>query len=372
MHIVLLSGLDESTPPPNYGSVETLVYCAARELVALGHEVTVFATEDSEQALDFCNFRAYPHLPVGARHLGLDYTRVDELKYQVMQQVLPEALKLGADVVHNNEYTGVIAWSELPLRPAHMLTTTHWPSDCSVTSPPFKKAPGHKVLTLSDAQQCMWRKLHPQLTFVGTVHNCISHHRFIPEGVIEREEQLAWIGRFDPMKGAKEAVAIARRLDMPLVMAGKVDDDSTEYFREVVQPLLDANRGLVEFRGEVSQIEGSKILASACAFLMTSMFAESCPLTPMEALAAGTPVVANDRGAMRELVRHGVTGFVIPMRGDEIDIPRFTSAVRMCRTIDSAACYESAERFRPARMARDYASVYTQMVEVQPRRVRRR
>jgi glycosyltransferase involved in cell wall biosynthesis len=171
------------------------------------------------------------------------------------------------------------------------------------------------------------------------------------------------------MKGVEEAVAIARLLDRPLVLAGKVDTYAMPYFKEVVEPLVDANRGLVEFLGEVSQLEASRLMASAHAFLMTTKYHESFGLVVVEALAVGTPVVATATGAMAELIRHGSTGFVVPMRGSDIDIQRFAAGVQACKNLRTESCRQSASRFRPEHMAKGYESVYADVA--QPERVRR-
>jgi glycosyltransferase involved in cell wall biosynthesis len=363
MRIVLLSGLDERTPPVNYGSVETLVHCSALELVKLGHEVIVFATKDSANAFKFCEFHPYPQIRCGIRHMGLSQWECDQLKLQVMRVALQQAIALKPDVLHNNVHTGLIAWSEQLLKPHYMVTTAHWPFDCEVIGPAFRQARSHNVLTISHAQQAHARSMDFDLSFCDVVYNCIAPDRFLPPGIVPRGEHLAWVGRFDRMKGVKEAIAIARLLNRPLTMAGKVDNYAKTYFDGVVKPLLAANRGLVEFYGEVPQLQASHLMALAYAFLMTTLYHESFGLVVAEAFAAGTPVIATDRGAMPELVHDGVNGFVVPIKRNKIDVPGFARAINACGTISSDDCRKSAEKYRPEVMARGQEAVFKSIIE---------
>jgi glycosyltransferase involved in cell wall biosynthesis len=289
-----------------------------------------------------------------------------------MRLALRAALSLDPDVIHNNDHTGVLAWSEFGPKPPGFITTAHWPFDQPVTGEAFRAAPGHNVIMVSRAQQSLAQALGYDLSYRGVVHNCIAHENFLPHGMTERKERLAWIGRFDPMKGIEEAIAIARALGKRIVVAGKVDNYAKPYFDDVVQPLFAAHGSLIDFRGEVSQREASELMASSEALLMTTRYHESFGLVVAESLAAGTPVVATDRGAMRELISHGKNGFIVPMlEGNEIDVRGFVRASMLCENINAEKCRASAQRFHPKRMAEGYAAVYQRMTQRETVRTRR-
>jgi glycosyltransferase involved in cell wall biosynthesis len=188
----------------------------------------------------------------------------------------------------------------------------------------------------------------------------------VPNGValgavrhdVRRRSFALWLGRVCEEKGPHRAVDVARRAGLPLLLAGQVHGFATHvrFFTNELLPRLDAQR---RFVGPVAGAAKQRLLAAARCLIVTSEAAETSSLVAMEALAAGTPVVALRRGALAEIVEHGRTGLL----ADDID--ELEAALRRIDTIDSAACRAAARtRFDADRMARDYLALYAQCAVV--------
>src|SRR6185437_5912886 len=187
---------------------------------------------------------------------------------------------------------------------------------------------------------------HPELRYAATIHHGIrlEDFPFDPHG----SEELLFFGRIHPDKGAAEAIAAAGRAGRRLIMAGIVQDQ--EYHNEQVVPALDERS--VVYRGPVGGAARTNALGAARALLHLINFDEPFGLSVVEAMACGTPVIARNRGSMRELVDHGVTGFLV----DNLD--EAVLAVARLGEIDRAACRAAvAARFTVDRMADRYLAL---------------
>jgi glycosyltransferase involved in cell wall biosynthesis len=165
---------------------------------------------------------------------------------------------------------------------------------------------------------------------------------------------LAFLGRTSPEKGLDQAIEIAKRAGMPLKIAAKIDRVDLKYFECVIKPLLD--HPLVEFIGEIGYPEKNEFLGNAAALLFPINWREPFGLVMIEAMACGTPVIAHPMGSVPEIIRDGVSGFIVS------DLDEAVSAVKRINQIDRRNCrLHFEECFTVERMAQDYLSVYRRL-----------
>ena len=250
------------------------------------------------------------------------------------------------DLIHNHfdylplSYTGLI---DTPV-----LTTIHGFSSPSIL-PVYKKYNGRThYVAISEADKS------PELDYIATIHHGIDVAQFAfakAEG-----EYLLFFGRIHPEKGVAEAIKVARRVGMKLVIAGIVQD--REYFDTEVEPHLDGVT--VEYLGAVGPEQRPEVLGRALVLLHLISFDEPFGLSLVESMACGTPVIAFNRGSMPEIITHGKTGYLVE------DIEQAVDAVAAVGSIDRFDCRSDVERrFSHIRMAEDYARVYQDILKLE-------
>lgn len=335
MKIAQVAPLIESVPPKFYGGTERVVSYLTEELVRQGHEVTLYASGDSHTRARLC--------PPVSRALRLNPQRGDPLIHHLI--MLEEVFRAAADydVIHFH-----VDFLHFPLSRRHpyaTLTTLHGRldvPDLELIHSKFREMP---LISISDAQ----RKPLRWANWRSTIHHGL------PEDLYELHEKpegyLAFLGRISPAKRADRAIEIASRCGMPIKIAAKVDEVDKDYFDVCIRPLLD--RPGVEYVGEIGEHEKNAFLGGACALLFPIDWPEPFGLVMIEAMACGTPVIAFDCGAVREVMDDGVTGFVVR------DIDAAVAAVENIGSIDRCCCRKVFEvRFSARRMASDYLGVY--------------
>ena len=335
MRIAQVAPLHESVPPKLYGGTERVVSYLTEELVRLGHEVTLFASADSDTAATL--------RPGALRGLRLDPACRDPLPYHVA--MLQEVLDLAAefDVVHFH-----IDCIHLPLlRPAALraVTTLHGRLDIPGLAAMFQRFPEAELVSISDSQ----RRPLQRARWAATVHHGLPRDLLQPgDG---RGGYLAFLGRVSPEKGLDAAIRIARRAGLPLRIAAKVDNADVGYYESVIEPMLLSSD--VEFIGEIGEDEKAGFLGNAMGVLFPIDWAEPFGLVMIESMACGTPVIAYDRGSVSEVLRPGVSGWIVAGEDQAV------AALAGLATFDRAACRRDFEaRFTSERMARDYCDVF--------------
>jgi glycosyltransferase involved in cell wall biosynthesis len=336
MRIAQVAPLIESVPPPLYGGTERVVSFLTNELVRLGHDVTLFASGDSQTAARL--------VPVCPQALRLHGTCRDHLAPHILMLELVAARAREFDVIHFH-----IAQLHFPLLRrlphARHVTTLHGRLDLAELDPLYREFADMPVVSISDAQ----REPLAHARWAGTVHhglpaNLLSFHP-------APGSYLAFLGRISPEKRVDRAIAIATACGQRLRIAAKVDPADREYFERHIRPLLD--NPLVEFIGEIGERDKDAFLGGANALLFPIDWPEPFGLVMIEALACGVPVIAFEGGSVREVIDDGVTGFVVE------SVDRAVEAVRRIEEIDRRACRERFERrFTATRMACDYLNVY--------------
>ena len=340
MRIAQVAPLYESVPPKLYGGTERVVSYLTEELIREGHEVTLFASGDSETAAEL----VFPC----RRALRLNPNAVDYLTYHILmlEQVLQRARDF--DVIHFH-----IDYLHFPFSRRSntaQVTTLHGRLDLADLVPLYREFVEMPAVSISTSQ----RKPLPWINWVGTVHHGLPENLYTfrePAG-----KYLAFLGRISPEKGVDQAIEIARRTGMEIKIAAKVDRVDREYFQAIVKPLL-ADPS-VEYVGEIGEREKDEFLGNALALLAPINWAEPFGLVFLEALACGTPVVAYNRGSVPELLEHEVTGFVVE------DLEEAVEAIPRLSKISRRACRRHFEKYFTApRMSEAYVSIYKQLAE---------
>jgi glycosyltransferase involved in cell wall biosynthesis len=333
-------------PPIGYGGIELMAYNLARELVGRGHKVTVIGTQGTHGPYESIALAPESWM----KDLGtIDHTpRMNLFLYRAYET----ARRRSFDVIHDHSgMTGILVASQARLQ-APVVATLH--GALTEAEGDFLRAVARQVhlVAISHAQQATvagveWRRV---------VHNAIDPGQYTPvTSESEKEDYLVELARINPDKGQHIAIEVAKKLNMKLVLAGKVDADADEYFKEQIQPNLN---GQVVWRENVKGKDKAQLLARARAMLFPIQWEEPFGLAMVEAMVSGTPVVAFRHGAAPEVVEPGVTGFLAD------DIEGMVDAVERIREIDIKRCAEvAAERFGPARMADGYLSVYERAIE---------
>jgi glycosyltransferase involved in cell wall biosynthesis len=338
MKIAQIAPLTEAVPPKLYGGTERVVSFLTEELVAMGHDVTLFASGDSVTRAKL--------EPVWPRALRLDRTMRD---FTAPHMLLLERVREMAhefDVLHFHlDYwpASLFARQSVPF-----LTTLHGRLDLPELRPVYAELPPIKVASISDSQ----RTPLPEANFIKTVYHGLPHHLLTPQAVTP--SYLAFLGRIAPEKRPDRAINIARRAGVPLKLAAKVDRVDEEYFTTEIGPMLGAGATLI---GEIDDRAKSDFLSGARALLMPIDWPEPFGLVMIEAMACGTPVIAYDHGSVPEVIDDGVTGFIVRNEDEAV------AAVARLDQLDRKRIRQVFEaRFSARRMASDYVGIYESLI----------
>jgi glycosyltransferase involved in cell wall biosynthesis len=336
MRIAQIAPLHEAVPPKLYGGTERVVSFLTEELVALGHDVTLFASGDSETAAELA--------AVWPRALRLDPSIRDHV---VPHMLLMEAVRRRADefdVLHF--HLDYWPFSMFSRQRTPFVTTLHGRLDLPELQPMFDAFPRVPIVSISDSQ----RLPLPQAHYIRTVHHGLPAGLLTPQPGV-KPEYLAFLGRIAPEKGPDRAIRIARAAGIPLKMAAKVDNADKVYFEKVIRPML--AEGGAELIGEISDRDKPAFLSGAAGLLMAIDWPEPFGLVMIEAMACGTPVIAFNHGSVPEIIEDGLTGFIVEDEAGAI------AAVARLRELPRARVRARFdERFTARRMAEDYLTVY--------------
>jgi glycosyltransferase involved in cell wall biosynthesis len=339
LRIAQVAPLYESVPPKLYGGTERVVAHLTEELVRQGHEVSLFASGDSETSS-----RLIACCPQALRLGGC----IDPLPHHLVmvEEVYRRAEDF--DVIHFHiDYLHFMA-SRRQLIPH--VTTLHGRLDLPDLVPLYREFHDMPVVSISNAQ----RAPLPWLNWRGTIHHGLPEDLFTFRQ--EPEEYLAFLGRISPEKGLERAIEIARRVGLTLRIAAKVDRADQEYYEQAIRPLL--GQPGVEFLGEINDREKQDFLGNARGLLFPIDWPEPFGLVMIEAMACGTPLIAFPRGSVTEVVDPGETGFVCST------VEEAVAAVGRLSEISRRGCRQVFERrFSAARMARDYVDLYHRQLE---------
>ena len=332
MRIAILAPITWRTPPVNYGPWEQVASVLTEALVKNGMDVTLFATGDS---VTQANLQSVCPKPLG------EYpgdAKVWECLH--ISNLMEQASVF--DIIHNHFDFLPLTYSRLIRTP--VITTIHGFSSEQII-PVYKKYNGRSYyVSISHSDR------HPALQYLDTVYNGINEQQFsFGQG---EGDYLLYFGRFHPHKGAHEAIRIALESNNRLILCGLIQDEN--YFNEKVAPYL--NDTSIIYKGNVGPEQRNQLMGQAKALLHPISFDEPFGLSVAEAMMCGTPVIAFDRGSMKELIIDRKTGFIVNTIEDAIAV------TRKINKISRQQCREHAlDKFTSEVMARHYIQLYNKI-----------
>jgi glycosyltransferase involved in cell wall biosynthesis len=337
LRIAHIAPVATTIPPPKSGSVETMTSLLTEGLVARGHDVTLFATGDSRTTAKLAAI--YPH---GYWH---DQNMWPWELYEMLNLAAAVERASEFDIIHYEAayYPMSLAFARLSPTPI-VQTLHHSPGAAEVKL--WSRYPEAPFVAISNEQA----RLLAGLNIVETVLHGIDTTNFTFRE--KPDDYLLFLGRFTEGKGVLQAIEIAKRVGMRLILAAAEDD----YYREMVAPHVDG-RHIVYF-GEANFEAKVQLYGGARALLYPIQSREPFGLVLAEAMACGTPVAALDKGAVREVVDDGVTGIVFE------DLEQMANDLPRVFDLDRRRVRERAvARFGAERMVDEYLKVYSRLVE---------
>ena len=346
MRIAQIAPLAETVPPKLYGGTERVVSWLSEELVRQGHDVTLFAAGGSKTAA-----RLITGCDEGLRLQGIrDHTASN---LAMLESVRRRADQF--DIIHCH-----IDLLQYPLFQdlSHKLVTTlHGRLDLPDFWPIYKAYAHMPLISISNMQRAPMPK---HLNWLATVYHGLPSE-ICPFDAMGGD-YLAFLGRISPEKRPDRAIEIAIRAGIKLKIAAKVDNADLDYFKEVIEPMLD--HPLIEFIGEIDDTQKCAFVGNALALLFPIDWIEPFGLVMIEAMSAGTPVIAWRNGSVPEIIDEGVGGFIV----DSLDMA--VAAVGRIKSIPRTSVRRYFEsRFTEKHMARNYVAAYEKLLSMQEQRL---
>ncbi|MCU1504811.1 MAG: glycosyltransferase family 4 protein [Ilumatobacteraceae bacterium] len=341
MRIAQIAPLYEAVPPAKYGGTERVIAAICDGLVALGHEVTLFAAATSATAAELVEVVPTPLRQWMTREEMLGVA--PHLHLRMLADIYDRAGDF--DVIHSHADIWTLPFALRSATPT--VLTMHGRLDLEHVRQTLPLYPDVPMVSISAHQRDAVRDI--AVNWVGTIHNGLDlgHYHVADQ---PRGGHLAFVGRINPEKGPALAVEIARRTDRELRVAAKIDPMDVDYYRGEIEPLFAANA--VRFIGELAESEKPAFYASASATLFPSDWPEPFGLVMIESMAAGTPVIALRRGSVPEVIVDGVTGFVCD------DLDQMVQAIEHVGEIDPDDCRRRAASFDAATMCAGYEQMF--------------
>ncbi len=305
-------------PAPGYGGVESVVSTLTEALVRRGHHVTLFCAPGSTSRASVVTLLDRPHPDEIERSL-YEVDQVGRAFDAIDNTIGGDRF----DVVHDHcGFTGLAMANRIATPLVHTLHGQFTPETAA-----FYARHGHKA-TLVGISRAQLASAPPGLAPIASIPNPIDLRAWPLQ---ERKgDYVLWVGRMTPEKGPHRAIAAARAVDVPLVLAGVIQPGQQAFFDREIAPHLDGQR--VQFVGEVGGSVKRSLFARARGLLMPIRWNEPFGMVMVEALACGTPVIAFPEGAARELVVDGETGFLVA------DERAMSVAVGQLSRIDARDC----------------------------------
>jgi glycosyltransferase involved in cell wall biosynthesis len=350
MRIAQIAPIIESVPPKSYGGTERVISALTEELVKRGHDVTLFASGDSETKAKL--FSVY--------HTSLRKANIEDVYgpniWSLLNVGMAYQMQDEFDIIHDhNSQNNPVSLPLANLSRTPVVMTLHGPLTNGYSkSFDFYRKP--HLVTISKRQA----EPAPLLNYIGNVYHGLnmSYYPFSDSN----DGYLLFVGRVHVAHGIEEkglhhAIDIAEKVGLPLIIAAKLDASiakDVEYFKERIKPRL---RDKIRWLGEVNETQRNQLMSRAIALLHPINFPEPFGLTLIEAMACGCPVIAFDKGSIPEVIQHGKTGYVVN------DTTEAVQKVKHVATISRQYCRSySLQNFSAARMARDYEHIYNKAI----------
>jgi glycosyltransferase involved in cell wall biosynthesis len=338
MKIAQVSSPWVSTPPRTYGGTEVIVSSLTEGLVNRGHDVTLFATHDSQ---------TQAHLQAWAAPAGYGFHFLDEILH--VRQAYEHLLKSDMEIVHN--HTLQFGQAFFSLLPIPSLTTCHAHYEHKYYYAELSR--NHAFVSVSQRQQ----ELAPELNWVGNIPHGIDVERF--PFAAEKDDYLLFLGAIAPHKAPHVAIHIAKKLHRPLKLVGPIIEGF--YYENFIAPHVDQD--LIQYLGEADFEQKGELYKHASALLFPTSCEEAFGLVMIEALACGTPVIAYINGATPEVIAHKKVGFLVDNPQDML------ASVSKCKSISPYECRQYVEQhFNAQLMVERYLEVYEKLIKHQKQR----
>lgn len=340
LRIAQLAPLYERIPPKLYGGTERVVSYITEELVRRGHQVTLFASGDSETTATLWAGCDQALRLTGKPEMGT------YLQLPMISDVYQNA-KERFDIIHSHLDYWSFPFAQLVEVPT--VATMHGRLDVEEVQPIYARYRDVPLVSISDAQ-----RVHlPAVNWIATIHHGLPRSLLTPR--YEPGQYLAFLGRISPEKRPDIAIQVAKRAGIPLKIAAKVDAVDRDYFAQVIRPLLSPPD--IEYIGEINETEKSEFLGNALALMFTIDWPEPFGLAMIEAMACGTPVIARRCGSVPEVLEHGVTGFIAD------GVEQLVAAVEQVGGLSRIECRGQFERrFTVDSMVDRYEEVYLRLI----------
>ena len=338
MRIAQVAPLWIPVPPYTYGGTELVVSWLCDELVRRGHEVTLFATEDSKTSAKL--------IPIWPKSLWRAKLNTPHAVFSLLYEKLL-SLQDKFDIIHDHCEFYTAPYSKF-LKPP-IVTTLHHPLT-EETIILYKKFPNINFVTVSKNQ----RKLGPGINIVRTIYNGLPIEKY--EFNEEPKDYLIWLSKIMPQKGIAEAIDIAKLSGENLIISGNIPPEQGDYFDFRIKPLIDGKK--IKFLGAADFDKKIELLKNAKAFIFPVKRPEPFGLVVIEAMACGTPVVAFREGSMPELIEDGKTGFLVT------NVEEACQALKKVNRISRKYCREYVEKnFNLKRMVNRYEKLYKKILK---------
>ncbi len=334
MKIALLSPIAWRTPPRNYGPWELVVSLLAEGLVKRGVDVTLFATGDSITQAKLDSICPTPYE---------EDKNIDPKVWEALHiaHLFEQAGKF--DIIHNNYDFLPLVFSRLVYTP--MVTTIHGFSSSQIIPVYREYNASNYYVSISNADR------NQDLDYIKTVYHGIDLQQF--KFYEQAGDYLLYFGRIHPDKGTVEALEIAQRSGIKLVMAGIIQDQ--DYFDTRVAPFIDGEN--IVYFGVANPVQRDQLMGNALALIHPINFHEPFGLSVVEAMACGTPVIAFNKGSMPEVIDDGKSGFLVK------DVQEACSVLPAVPSLDRHYCRRWVEdRFSWDRMIKDYIQLYEEIL----------
>lgn len=350
LRIGQISPLNIAIPPRKYGGTERVIYSLCEELPRRGHEVFLFGTKE-----DKTSARLIPILPKGLWSLPATSERTPYYTY-AMSRIAQEARRLKLDILH--DHLGPLALSlhgiadNIPI-----IHTLHVPTNADRAR--VYKLMGIPLVSISHNQRIPFSRLN----YVATIYNGVDTEKFAFNG--SPQNYLLWVGELTTVKrkkGILEAIAVAKKTKMRLIVAGKIPSvqqkEDFAVFKTRIEP--EFKKKDIIYVGETAQKQLIALYQNAYVLLFPIQWEEPFGLVMIEAMACGTPVIAFRRGSVPEIIVDKKTGFIVET------VAEMAKAVQKIDQIDRNAVRNHVERnFSKERMVDGYEKLYYELCQKQ-------
>ncbi|MDP2932639.1 MAG: glycosyltransferase family 4 protein [bacterium] len=353
MKIAIVAPVMIPVPPLKYGGIEQIVHELALGLSERGHALTVFCCGGS--TITGANIERVATSPYPTQGREKENRAWEIAQFEAVLKRQNEF-----DIIHFN-YEPIVFHDEHRGKQANLFNLLERPAACTfhnITTIPehiayYRSMPSlyrHTMIFVSENQ----RSHVPFFPNSRVIYNAIPLERFPVEE--HKENYLFFLGRITSTKGILEAIAVAKKINIQLVIAAKIDPVDQTFYENEVEPLIDG--ALIRYIGEVGFSEKIEYLKKARCLLFPVLWEEPFGLVMLEALACGTPVVAFGRGSVSEIVQNGVNGYIV----DTVD--EMADAVYACASISPGRCRETVEsRFTIKHMVDEYENTFEKIAK---------